>query len=329
MPVFKQTGPVVFLEFKFSLRNSHKTRQNARNSAKNRLFSNMSWFQILPLDLIHNTVHGGFTSLHKLVFGLTLNIVEASVRSIAWWFLPDFHRYPIFYWPSSCKVPLSNSPRHYTVLASTSYLPKPIFYQDQTSIKSSFFNKTPLVPHKRFYTTPVSAVGDNLSYLQLARGLLTSPWRYIGDKAATPPNVCHYQPNNYPIFPKCRPVYRFDPKSYCGAVDKTKLMNDVKRSLVGDNCFLDNKYDTDLYRVVRLVCSFSKKLKKATLYKDKCFMKVGTKTEPLKVRGLATFDRLGNAKLKRSKKTTGAHSKSKTKTNGVKEKGKITESHWW
>ena len=51
-------------------------------------------------------------------------------------------------------------------------------------------------------------------------------------------------------------------------------------------------------------------------------MKVGTKTKPLKVRGLATFDRLGNAKLKRSKKTTGAHSKSKTKTNGVKEKGK-------
>ena len=56
-------------------------------------------------------------------------------------------------------------------------------------------------------------------------------------------------------------------------------------------------------------------------------MKVGTKTEPLKVRGLATFDRLGNAKLKRSKKTTGAHSESKTKTSGVKEKGEITESH--
>ena len=56
-------------------------------------------------------------------------------------------------------------------------------------------------------------------------------------------------------------------------------------------------------------------------------MKVGTKTEPLKVRGLATFDRFGNAKLKWSKKTTGAHFKSKTKTNGVKEKEKITESH--
>ena len=79
---------------------------------------------------------------------------------------------------------------------------------------------------------------------------------------------------------------------------------------------------TDLYRVVRLVCSFSKKLKKATLYKDEYFMKIGTKTELLKVRGLATFDRLGNAKLKRSKKTIGAHSKSKTKTSGVKEKGK-------
>ena len=80
-------------------------------------------------------------------------------------------------------------------------------------------------------------------------------------------------------------------------------MNDVKRSLVGINYFLDNKYDTDLYRVVRLVCSFSKKkLKKATLYKDECFMKVGTKKEPLKVLGLATFDCLGNSRLKRSKK---------------------------
>ena len=55
-------------------------------------------------------------------------------------------------------------------------------------------------------------------------------------------------------------------------------------------------------------------------------MKVGTKTEPLKVRGLARFDRLGNTKLKRSKQTTGAHSKSKMKTNGVKGKGKIAES---
>ena len=81
----------------------------------------------------------------------------------------------------------------------------------------------------------------------------------IGDKAATTPNVSHYQPDNYPIWPKCRPVYRFDPKSYCGAIDKTKLMNDVKRSLVDVNYFLDNKHDTDLYRAVRLVCYFSKK----------------------------------------------------------------------
>ena len=86
----------------------------------------------------------------------------------------------------------------------------------------------------------------------------------IGDKAATPPNVCHYQPDGYPNWPKRRPVYRFGPKSYFGAVDETKLMNGVKRSLVGVNYSLDNKYDTDLYRVVRLVCSFSKKLKKAT-----------------------------------------------------------------
>ena len=35
-------------------------------------------------------------------------------------------------------------------------------------------------------------------------------------------------------------------------------------------------------------------------------MKVGTKTEPLKVRGHATVARLDNAKMKRSKKTTGA-----------------------
>ena len=104
---------------------------------------------------------------------------------------------------------------------------------------------------------------------------------------------------------------------YCGAVDETKLVNDIKRSLVDINYFIDHKYDTDLHRVIRLVCSFSKKLKKATLYKDECFMKVGTKTEPLKVRGLATFDRLENSKLKRSKKTTGARSRSKTKKNAV------------
>ena len=66
----------------------------------------------------------------------------------------------------------------------------------------------------------------------------------IDDKAATPPNVCHYQPDDYPNWPKCRPVYRFDPKSYFGAIDETKVMNDVKRSLVGVNYFLDNKYET-------------------------------------------------------------------------------------
>ena len=103
----------------------------------------------------------------------------------------------------------------------------------------------------------------------------------IGDKAATPKNVSHYQPDDYPNWPKCRPVYRFDPTSYVGADDEMKLINKVKRSLVGVNYFLDNKHDTDQYRVVRLVCSFSKKLKKETKYKEKCFMKVGTKMEPL------------------------------------------------
>ena len=56
-------------------------------------------------------------------------------------------------------------------------------------------------------------------------------------------------------------------------------------------------------------------------------MKVGTKTEHLKARGLATFDRLGNAKLKRSKKTTGAHSKSKTKTQTVSKKRGKSQNH--
>ena len=133
----------------------------------------------------------------------------------------------------------------------------------------------------------------------------------IGDKAATPENVSHYQPDDYPNWPKCRPVYRFDPTSYIGAADEVKLINDVKRSFVGVNYFLDNKYDTDQYRVVRLVCSFSKKLKKDTTYQDKCFMKVGTKMEPLKGRGMSTFDRLHNAKLKSSKNTTGLRSAAK------------------
>ena len=47
---------------------------------------------------------------------------------------------------------------------------------------------------------------------------------------------------------------------------------------------------------------FSKILSKNTLYRDECFMKIGTPVEPIKVRGSTTFDRLGNAKLKRKKK---------------------------
>ena len=127
----------------------------------------------------------------------------------------------------------------------------------------------------------------------------------------------------YPNWPKCRPVYRFDPTWYIGAADEVKLINDVKRSLVGVNYFLDNKYDTDQYRVVRLVCSFSKKLKKATTYKDDCFMKVGTKMEPLKGRGMPTFDRLHNAKLKSNKNTSGLRSAAKKGGETViKKKGK-------
>ena len=131
----------------------------------------------------------------------------------------------------------------------------------------------------------------------------------IGKKAATPKNVSHYQPDYYPNLPKCRPVYRFDPTLYFGAEDEEKLINDVKRSLVGVNYFLDNKYNNDDYFVVRLVCSFSKKLKKDTKYKEECFMKVGTKMEPLKGRGLSTFDRFDNAKLKPSKNTTAVKKK--------------------
>ena len=57
----------------------------------------------------------------------------------------------------------------------------------------------------------------------------------IGDKAVTPPNVSHYQLDDYLNWPKCRPVYRFDSTSYLGVVDEMKLINDVKRSLVRVN----------------------------------------------------------------------------------------------
>ena len=105
----------------------------------------------------------------------------------------------------------------------------------------------------------------------------------------------------------------FDPESYCGDGDETKLINAVERSLVGVNFFFNNAYATRLYYFVRLICFFSKTLSKTTLYKDGCFMKVGTKAELLKVRGYAPFDRLDNSKMKRRKKDTGAKSKSKTK----------------
>ena len=94
----------------------------------------------------------------------------------------------------------------------------------------------------------------------------------VGDKAATQPNVSHYQPDGYPNWPKCHPVYRFDlSKSHCGTVDETKLFNNVKQSLVGVNFFLDNKYDTCLYRFVRLVCSFLKTVSNTNVLQGRMF----------------------------------------------------------
>ena len=42
IPNFYQTGLVVFLKSRFSLRNRQEIRQNARNPAKTRSFSNIS-----------------------------------------------------------------------------------------------------------------------------------------------------------------------------------------------------------------------------------------------------------------------------------------------
>ena len=74
------------------------------------------------------------------------------------------------------------------------------------------------------------------------------------------------------------------------------MVNDVKQSLVGVNFLFDDAYDTRLYRAIYLVCSFLKTLRKTTLYKDECLMKVDTKAEPLKHRGYAIFDCLDNSK---------------------------------
>ena len=135
------------------------------------------------------------------------------------------------YYLNSCKVPLSNSPNycklpyfsdpntcHYLVLAGTSYLPKPIFYQDPKSIKSSISTK-PDYYHTNFCTRiahlpacPAMNTDTADAILGHHNGLRS--WRQpfifttregivdrslaIGDKAAAPSNVCHYQPDNYP-----------------------------------------------------------------------------------------------------------------------------------
>ena len=133
----------------------------------------------------------------------------------------------------------------------------------------------------------------------------------VFDKATTPKNVSQYQPIDYPNWPRSLPVYWFDPDSYCGDDNETKLIYGVKRDLIGVNFFLNNIYDTTLYHNIRLICSFSKTLSKTMLYKDKCFMKADTKVEPLKVRGSATFDQLDNPKSKRAKTVDQKHGKQK------------------
>ena len=79
-------------------------------------------------------------------------------------------------------------------------------------------------------------------------------------------------------------------------------MSNIRKSLVGVNSFSNHDRDRDLYTAVCIICSFSKILSKNTLYRDECFMKIGTPVEPTKVRGSTTFDRIGHAKLKRKKK---------------------------
>ena len=84
----------------------------------------------------------------------------------------------------------------------------------------------------------------------------------IGNNASTSTNVSMYQPSVYPSWRCHRPVYRFDPNCYSGAEAEKKLVYDVRRSLLGVNFFANNSYDTNFHRTVRLMCSFSKTLKK-------------------------------------------------------------------
>ena len=124
----------------------------------------------------------------------------------------------------------------------------------------------------------------------------------IENHASTPENVSMYQPYVYPSWPYHQPVYRFDPKLYCGRGAKERLIFDIRKSLVGVNFFSNNTRDCQLYRMNKLVCSFSRKLPKTTLCQEECFMKCGTLVEPIKACGSTPFDRLDHPKLKRNKK---------------------------
>ena len=163
-------------------------------------------------------------------------------------FLAWFYRYSILNWLGSCKVPLSKVsqllqspiyfrsqyPSHLSsyqdlILAKTRFLPIPSI--DQVLV----FNVTQFLPHKRFHQNHPSARLPSHEYCNCGRYSGLRSWRQpfmfatrkglvdlslaIGDKATTAPNVSYYHPDEYPSWPKCRPVYKFDPKSYCGAID--------------------------------------------------------------------------------------------------------------
>ena len=125
----------------------------------------------------------------------------------------------------------------------------------------------------------------------------------IGINARTPNNVSHYQPYSYPTFDSGRitTCYRFDPSCYCGAKDQNLIMSHVKQSLPGVSFFTNNNTKGKRHKTIRLVCSFSKKLSKETLYQDECFMKIGTPLEPTKRLGSNPFGRMDHQKLKQKK----------------------------
>ena len=78
-------------------------------------------------------------------------------------------------------------------------------------------------------------------------------------------------------------------------------MSDVRRCLVGGFIFSNKNNERKMYKTIRLICSFSKKLSKETLYHDECFMKIGTPVETTKRVGSTPFDRMDNHKMKKKK----------------------------